>query len=133
MQTITPYLLYEDAGAALEFLSRAFCFEETVRSASPDGRIAHAEVRLGDGALFLGAPGDGYRGPRNLGTNTCCVYAYVDDVDLHCERARAAGAEVVDEPADQEYGDRRYHARDPEGHDWYFAHRLAAGEGGDDA
>jgi uncharacterized glyoxalase superfamily protein PhnB len=131
MQTITPYLFYEDAGAALDFLSRAFGFEETMRSAAPDGRVAHAEMRLGDGALFLGAPGDDYRAPRNLGTNTCCVYAYVGDVDAHCERARAAGAEIADEPEDQEYGDRRYHARDPEGHDWYFAHRLA--EGGQNA
>jgi len=125
MQTITPYLFYEDAGAALDFLSRAFGFEETMHSAMPDGRVAHAEMRLGDGALFLGAPDGGYRGPRSLGANTCCLYVYVDDVDTHCGRAREAGAEVVDEPADQEYGDRRYHARDPEGHDWYFAHPLA--------
>jgi uncharacterized glyoxalase superfamily protein PhnB len=131
MQTITPYLFYEDAAAALDFLSRAFGFEEVMRSAMPGGRVAHAEMRLGDGALFLGAPGDGYRGPRSLGTTTCCIYGYADDVDAHCERARAAGAEIADEPEDQEYGDRRYHARDPEGHDWYFAQRPA--EGGRDA
>ena len=49
---------------------------------------------------------------------------YVDDVDAHCERARAAGAEIVGEPADQPYGDRRYEAHDPEGQAWFFAQRV---------
>jgi PhnB protein len=124
-QGITPYLFYEDAVAALGFLSRAFGFEETMRSALPDGRVAHAEMRLEDGVLFLGAPDGDYRGPRKLGTSTCCIYAYVADVDAHYEQARAAGAEVVEEPSNQEYGDRRYHARDLDGHDWYFAQPLS--------
>lgn len=124
MQTITPYLLYEDGDAAIQFLVQAFGFEEKFRAKAPDGRTAHAELALGDGMIHLGQPGSDYRGPRKLGTNTCLLYVYVDDVDSHCERARTAGAEIADEPADQEYGDRRYHVRDPEGHDWYFAQRL---------
>lgn len=124
-QIITPYLLYEDAAAALDFLSRAFGFTETMRLPSPDGRVAHAEMELGEGMIMLGQPGNGYRNPARLGATTVLMYAYVEDVDAHCARAREAGAEIVEEPADQEYGDRRYRVRDPEGHDWYFAERSA--------
>jgi uncharacterized glyoxalase superfamily protein PhnB len=123
MQTITPYLLYDDAAAALDFLARAFGFEETNRMAAPDGRIAHAEMRLGGGEIYLGQP-EQPRSPRHFGGTPVLVYVYVDDVDGHCARARAAGANVVDDPADQAYGDRTYHARDREGHSWYFAQRL---------
>src|SRR5215468_4206653 len=115
-QTITPYLLYEDANAAIDFLELAFGFEVKLRSKMPDGRTAHAELSLDDGVVFLGQPEGDFRGPRKLGANTCLLYVYVDDLDRHCKAARTAGAEIVDEPEDQEYGDRRYHARDPEGH-----------------
>jgi PhnB protein len=124
MQAITPYLLYEDAAAALEFLSRAFGFEETVRMPMPDGRIGHAEMKLGDAEIMLGQP-DPPKSPRTLGGTPVLMYTYIDRLDAHCERARAAGAEIVDEPEDQEYGDRRYHALDLEGHSWYFAERRA--------
>ncbi len=123
-QTITPYLLYEDGAAAVEFLTRAFGFEEVVRSQSPEGRVWHAELRLGDGNVYLGEPGDGYQSPRNAGRTTVGIHVYVDDVDAHYGRARAAGAEIRAEPADQEYGDRRYAALDPEGHEWFFARRV---------
>jgi uncharacterized glyoxalase superfamily protein PhnB len=122
--TITPYLLYEDAAAALKFLSRAFGFTESMRI-DANGRVQHAEMELGDGRVMLGQPAEGYRNPKHLGTATALIYAYVEDVDAHCAQAREAGAEIAEEPADQEYGDRRYHARDPEGHDWYFAQRMA--------
>ncbi len=125
MQAVTPYLLYEDAAAALEFLSRAFGFEEIRRMATPGGRVDHAEVRLGDGEVHLGQPEEP-TSPKRFGGTAVHLYVYVADVDAHCDRARAAGAEIIDEPADQEYGDRRYHARDPEGHSWYFAQRLDA-------
>ena len=121
---ITPYLLYEDGAAAMEFLSGAFGFEEVLRSQSPEGRVGHAEMRLGDGNIFLGEPGGEYRGPKRLGTTTVGIHVYVDDVDGHCERAKAAGAEIREEPADQEYGDRRYTALDLEGHTWFFAARV---------
>jgi uncharacterized glyoxalase superfamily protein PhnB len=122
MQTIYPYLLYDDAGAAIDFLSRAFGFTETFRS-EDDGRIAHAQLRLGDAEVMLGQPGDGL---DRAGDQTVLMYIYVDDVDAHFQHARDAGAEIVDEPTDQEYGDRHYHARDPEGHVWYFAQRTAS-------
>jgi uncharacterized glyoxalase superfamily protein PhnB len=123
MQTITPYLLYEDAAAALDFLSHAFGFEETNRITSRDGRVGHAEVRFGDGEIHLGQP-EQPSSPRSYGGMSVLLYVYVDNVDEHCARSRAAGAEIVDEPADQEYGERRYHCRDPEGHSWYFAQPL---------
>jgi PhnB protein len=121
MQTITPYLLYEDVASALDFLSRAFGFEETLRYTGSEGYVNHAEMRLGDGTIFLGDPGDDYRNPKRLGQRTVGVYVYVDDVDALHERARAAGAEITEEPVDEDYGDRRFAARDPEGHAWWFA------------
>ena len=126
-QTVIPYLLYEDAAGALDFLSKAFGFQETFRSEDGD-RIAHAEMTLGEGRIMLGQPGEDFTSANDRG-GTVLLYAYVDDVDGHCERARRAGAEIVEEPADQEYGERVYHARDPEGHDWYFGQpvRVAAG------
>jgi uncharacterized glyoxalase superfamily protein PhnB len=123
VQTITPYLLYEDATAAVDFLSQAFGFEETGRNTSSDGRVTHAEMRLGSGEIHLGQPSRP-SSPRSYGGTSVLLYVYVDDVDHHCARARAAGAEIVDEPADQEYGERRYHCHDPEGHSWYFAQQL---------
>jgi uncharacterized glyoxalase superfamily protein PhnB len=123
VQTITPYLLYEDAGAALEFLSRAFGFEETRRNTASDGKVSHAEMRYLSGEIHLGQPGRP-SSPRTYGGTTVLLYVYVDNVDEHCARARAAGAEIVDEPADQDYGERRYHCRDPEGHSWFFAQPL---------
>jgi PhnB protein len=123
VQTVTPYLLYEDAAAAIEFLQRAFGFQEIRRMTSPDGRVGHAEIRLGEGEVHLGQP-DEPTSPRRLGGATVLLYVVVEDVDAHFARAKAAGAEIIDAPEDQDYGDRRYAARDPEGHVWYFAQPL---------
>ena len=118
---VTPYLYYQDVAAALRFLADAFGFHEKLRMPGPDGKIAHAEMTLGDGLVMMGCPGADYRNPKRLGQTTQSLYVYVDDVDAHCARAKKAGAKIVDEPADQYYGDRRYGAEDPEGHHWYFA------------
>jgi PhnB protein len=123
-QTVTPYLLYEDAEAALAWLSKAFEFTERERIENPDGTVGHAELDVGDGStIFLGGPGDGYQNPKSAG-RTALVYVYVEDVDEHHAQAKDAGAEILEEPADQPYGDRRYAAEDPEGHVWYFATPL---------
>lgn len=124
MQTITPYLLYEDVEKALAFLSQAFGFEEVLRYADSGGYISHAEMRKGDGSIMLGDPGNEYRNPKRLGAATVQIYLEVDDVDAAYERAKAGGAEIIEEPSDQEYGDRRFGARDPEGHSWWFAQRV---------
>lgn len=124
-QTITPYLLYADCEAALDFLARAFGAEEVLRYTGPAGYISHAETRIAGASVFMGDPGDDYRGPREVG-ETVGIYVMVDDVDAVHERAVAAGAEIVSEPVDEEYGHRRFSARDPEGHRWYFAQEIAS-------
>ncbi|HUH14894.1 MAG TPA: VOC family protein [Gaiellaceae bacterium] len=125
MTTITPYLLYADCDAALAFLSRAFGFEETLRYTGEGGYVNHAEMRHGDARIYMGDPGDEYRNPRERGGETVGVYVNVEGgVDELCERARTAGAVIVEEPVDQEYGERRFTARDPEGHVWYFAETI---------
>jgi uncharacterized glyoxalase superfamily protein PhnB len=123
-QTVTPYLLYAECGQALDWLSRAFGFEEVLRYTGAEGYVNHAEMRVGDGSIYMGDPGDDYRNPKQTGHESFGIYVLVDDVDAHYERAKAAGAEIVEEPADQPYGDRRYSARDPEGHHWYFAQHI---------
>ena len=121
---ITPYLLYEDVGAALDWLARAFGFRERFRMPGPDGKITHAEMMLSEGLVMMGYPGPDYRNPKRLGQATTHIHVYVDDVDAHYEQARSAGARILAEPEDQFYGDRRYGAEDPEGHTWYFAQHI---------
>jgi PhnB protein len=124
MGRISPYLLYEDGATAIDFLTKAFGFEEVMRM-EEGGVVNHAEVRLGDDSVMLGSPGADYRNPKNAGYSSALVHVYVDDVDSHFERATAAGAEITMEPTDQEYGDRRYDAKDPEGHSWSFATSIS--------
>jgi PhnB protein len=124
MQRITPYLLYEDVAAAVEWLSKAFGFTERLRFTDEGGNVTHAEMTLGDGSVMMGDPGPDYASPRRRGDSFSQVYVYVDDLDAHFAQARAAGAEIVAEPADQPYGDRRYDAKDLEGHFWSFAEHV---------
>lgn len=120
--TITPYLLYEDLGAALEWLSGAFGFRERLRAADDGGTVTHAEMTVGsDGVIMLGHPGPDYRSPAALNGVTVIIHVYVDDVDAHFAQAHQHGAVIVQEPTDEPYGDRRYDALDPEGHVWSFA------------
>jgi uncharacterized glyoxalase superfamily protein PhnB len=122
---ISPYLYYEDGAAAMDWLIEAFGFEEAMRMTDDDGRVVHGELTLGDSRVMLGQiDRSGYESPRKRGGGTAGVHVYVDDVDAHFERAKAAGADIRMEPTDQEYGDRRYDAKDLEGHDWFFAQRL---------
>jgi len=121
---ITPYLLYEDVAAAIDWLTAAFGFRERTRIPGPGGKVAHAEMELADGLVMMGCPGPEYRNPKRLGHVTQHLYVYVDSVDGHFEHARKAGAKILEEPADQFYGDRRYAAEDPEGHSWYFAEHV---------
>ncbi|MGO9247221.1 MAG: VOC family protein [Solirubrobacteraceae bacterium] len=121
MQQITPYLFYEDVEAALEFLARAFGFQETLRYQGAQGYVSHAEMRLGGGTIMLGNPGEQYRNPRRSGTLSGTVHVTVQDVQATYERALAAGAQIIEPPTDQPYGGRRFGARDPEGHEWWFS------------
>src|SRR5438445_534989 len=123
---ITPYLYYEDVGGALKFLAKAFGFRKHgAQMRRPDGKINHAAMRLGDDLIMMGCPpGSTYRNPKRLGQTTQSLYVNVEDVDKHFERARKAGATIIEEPADTEYGHRRYGVADPEGHERYFAQEI---------
>jgi PhnB protein len=121
---ITPYLLYEDVAAAVDWLGKSFGFRERLRFSGEDGVVSHAEMDLGDGVIMMGFPGSDYRNPRRLGGKTQLVHVYVDDVDQHFAQAKGAGATIIAELEDQSYGDRRYIAEDPEGHQWTFSQHV---------
>ena len=127
--SLAPYLFYEDLAAAVRFLTEAFGFRVVFTSPAPSGGLAHAQLAHASGLVMLGHAGGG---GLNLVTRAdrlpalhAGVYVFVDDVDAHCARARAAGAHVLLEPADQPWGDRMYCCRDPEGQFWMFARRLS--------
>jgi PhnB protein len=122
---ITPYLLYEDLAGAMKFLSRAFGFKKYGRAMrGEDGRLNHAAMKLGSDFIMMGYPGPKYKNPKRLGQATQNLYVNVLDVDKHFARAKKAGAKILEEPQDTFYGQRRYGAEDPEGHQWYFAHDI---------
>jgi len=109
--TVFPTMKYRDADSAIEFLERAFGAEPHAVHREEGGRVRHAELRLGNGMVMLGEAET---------TDGGDVYVVVPDVDGHCSRARQAGAEIVREPNDTDYGSREYGARDPEGLAWHF-------------
>jgi uncharacterized glyoxalase superfamily protein PhnB len=120
MARVTPYLFYEDAEAAADFLTRAFGFEEHLRAIGGAGGL-HIELRLEGDSVMIGQATWEYANPRKSDNATAMVNVYIDDLEPHREQARAAGAEIVTELATQPNGDRRYDVRDPEGHMWSFA------------
>lgn len=126
-QRIFPMLAYRDAPAALEFLSSAFGFEETMRMEGENGTIGHAELEMGGQRLMLASAwrDAGMVPPFELPGVPSQLRVQVDDVDAHFRRAVEAGATVIDQPADQEYGERTYRATDPEGHRWIFASPIS--------
>jgi uncharacterized glyoxalase superfamily protein PhnB len=132
---ISSSLFYEDPRAAIDWLGRAFGLEPRLVVEGDGGEIVHSELTLGDGVVMVGAAGKApwTRSPRSQGGgNTQALFAYVDDLEAHCARARAAGAAIATEPRTSDYGDeywsdRSYEAVDCEGHHWWFAERLATG------
>jgi len=123
-QQITPYLLYVDGEAAIEFLGSAFGFREVERTTGGAGGLhAELEVSPGGGRIYLGQPPAGFENPAKVG-RTSLLYILVEDVDAHYERAQAAGAAIVEEPNDLPHGHRRYGCSDPQGHEWFFAQVL---------
>jgi uncharacterized glyoxalase superfamily protein PhnB len=116
-----PYLLYEDAEAAVEFLTRAFGFREVDRAIGAAGGLhVELEVEPGGGRLYLGQPPSGFQNPATVG-HTSLVHVLVRDVDAHHDRAKAAGATIVEELTNTPFGHRRYTCDDPQGHEWAFA------------
>jgi PhnB protein len=121
--TVTPYLTVDDAEAAIDFYGRAFGAKEQVRMAAPDGRIAHAELELGDSRVMLSDPFPQFatRPPTEIGGTSVGVFIYVENVDETFRQAVDAGATPTMEPADQFWGDRFGSLTDPFGHSWQIA------------
>lgn len=131
-------VFYDDPGKAIDWLCDAFGFETRLRVEDDDGRIMHSELVYGEAVVMVGQSGINPRrphfpptaSPQSLGGQTTqAAFLHVDDVDAHCERARAAGARILDEPTNHDYGadywiDRTYGALDPEGHVWWFSQRI---------
>jgi len=118
--SVTPYLMVRDAARAMAFYRDAFGATEVMRFAGPDGRIAHAEVKIGDSHVMLAdeLPDQGFVGPQTLGGAGVSLMLYVNDVDATFAQALAAGATVRRPVADQFYGDRMGTLVDPYGHVW---------------
>jgi len=121
--TATPYLIVKGAAQAIEFYKKAFGATELFRMGGPDGRVGHAEIKIGDSVIMLAdeAPDMGYRSPSSLGGAAVSTMLYVEDVDDRFDRAVAAGAKVQRALANQFYGDRSGTIEDPFGHVWTIA------------
>jgi uncharacterized glyoxalase superfamily protein PhnB len=125
--TFAPALFYKDPLAALQWLEKAFGFERLMVITDAQGKLVHSEMKFGDGFIMVGGEwADFIASPAAAGgRNTQSTHVQLKDgIDAHFERARAAGAVIVREPADQFYGDRSYMAKDPEGHVWSFAQTV---------
>jgi uncharacterized glyoxalase superfamily protein PhnB len=118
-------LCYVDPNAAFLWLEEAFGFEPYMVLLDENDKIAHSEMSFGTGFIMVGSEWSAdHKSPKNIGgKNTQTVHVQLgkgEDIDAHCARARKAGAEILQEPVSQFYGDRTYRARDPEGHIWTF-------------
>ena len=123
---VSPYLIVDDAPRALEFYKKAFGAKELMRHAGPDGRIGHAEIKIGDSIVMLA---DEHlevnaRSPKTVGGTPVSLHFYVKDVDAVARQATAAGAKVVRPVQDQFYGDRNGMLEDPFGHQWHISTHI---------
>jgi uncharacterized glyoxalase superfamily protein PhnB len=135
---ISTALYYQDPVKAIDWLCQAFGFEVRLKIEGEGGRIEHSELVFGEGLIMVSGDGQNAsrpeatqrKSPRSIGgANTQSMMVYVDDVEAHCARARAAGATIVSEPKTTDYGaeyweDRGYEAEDLDGHHWWFYQRL---------
>ena len=122
-QTVTAYLIVEDAAAAIDYYKKVFGATERVRMDTPDGKIGHAELDLGNSVVMLAdaSPQVSTRAPSEVGATTAGIFLYVEDVDAVVKGAVDAGATVLMEVADQFWGDRLGMVQDPFGHHWSVA------------
>ncbi len=126
MHTVTPHLICDGAAQAIEFYKKAFGAVEVMRLPGPDGKLMHAQIRIGDSAVMLvdEFPEMKSVGPKTLKNSPVVIHLYVEDVDALVKQAVAAGAEVTMPPADMFWGDRYGQLRDPFGHQWSVATHL---------
>jgi uncharacterized glyoxalase superfamily protein PhnB len=121
--SVVPILIYADVAKAIDWLSQAFDFKERLR-VDRQGIIGHAQLIVADGAVILGRQGAEYHAPRP-GEVQQYVHVTVENVDAHFERAKKAGARIVQPPHDMPFGERQYTAEDPEAHRWVFSQHIA--------
>jgi PhnB protein len=121
--SVTPYLIVRGGADAIEFYKKAFGALELFRFPSPDGKIGHAEIKVGNSPIMLADefPDMGYKGPQSLGGSPVSLMIYVDDVDTVFQQADDAGATVKEALQDKFYGDRMGTVIDPFGHRWHLA------------
>jgi PhnB protein len=121
--TVTPYLIVEGAARALAFYKKAFGAKEVMRFDGPDGKVGHAEIRIGNSPIMLADefPDMGAKGPQAFGGSPVSLHLYVEDVDGLAKQAVAAGAKLTRPVEDQFYGDRLGSVTDPFGHVWHIA------------
>ena len=121
--SVTPYLTLNDTARAIDFYKRAFGAEELMRMDGPGGKIAHAEIKVGDSIIMLGdeMPGAACQSPQTVGSTTVGVLIYVKDADAVFKQAVSAGAQVQEPMADMFWGDRYGRLKDPFGHSWSVA------------
>jgi uncharacterized glyoxalase superfamily protein PhnB len=129
---LSSSLFYDDAGAAIDWLGRAFDFKVRLKVDGEEGRVTHSELEYGEAVIMVSSvsPEKRHASPRSVGgVNTQSLFIYVDDVEAHYARARAAGAKITKELSVSDYGeeywaDNGYGAEDLEGHVWWFAQRT---------
>ena len=121
--SVTPYLIIKGAADAIEFYKKAFGATELFRFPAPDGKIGHAEIKIGDSPIMLADEFAemGYKGPQALGGSPVSLMIYLEDVDTVLNRAVEAGASVKEAVQDKFYGDRTGTLTDPFGHVWHVS------------
>jgi len=121
--SVTPYLAVKGAADAIEFYKKAFGASEVMRFPQPDGRVGHAEIKIGDSRVMLAdeSPEMDFLSPHARGGSAVQLHVYVEDVDSVCKQALAAGAREVRPVQDQFYGDRLGTVADPFGHVWHVS------------
>ena len=121
--TATPYLVLQNAASAIEFYKKAFGAVELFRMAGPDGKVSHAEIKIGDSPIMLADefPEMNCKSPHSFGGSPVSIMVYVQDVDAFVKQAVAAGAKVITPVENKFYGDRSGSLEDPFGHHWHFA------------
>ena len=124
--TVTPSIFVAGAAKAIEFYKKAFRAEEVMRFPGPDGKIMHAEIRIGDSTIMLGdeMPEQGGKSPKTIGGTPVSFFVYRDNVDAEWKRAVDAGAKPIQPLADQFWGDRTGCLEDPFGHKWWLAQHI---------
>lgn len=121
--SVTPYLIVRGGAAAIEYYNQAFGAVELFRFGAPDGKVGHAEIKIGDSIIMLADefPQMGYNGPQSIGGSPVSLMIYVEDVDAVFERAVTSGGKVKEQLQDKFYGDRTGTLVDPFGHIWHIA------------